>query len=109
MGVGLAIASGSVLVAALIAAVSRRSTLTAAIRERRSVSAADVRRARTIATARGTRHADGGAPLQRARRRCANREYRALVGLAVAVLLLALKATYNGVFWRAARAGCSVS
>ena len=31
----------------------------------------------------------------------ANREHRALVGLAVAVLLLLLKATYNDVFWRA--------
>jgi hypothetical protein len=31
----------------------------------------------------------------------ANREYRAVTGLLVAVLLLALKATYNGMFWRA--------
>ena len=32
----------------------------------------------------------------------ANREYRAVVGFAIAVLLLVLKATYNGSFWRAA-------
>ena len=32
----------------------------------------------------------------------ANREHRALVGLAVAVLLLVLKATYNELFWQAA-------
>ena len=32
----------------------------------------------------------------------ANREYRAAIGFAVAVLLLVLKATYNGSFWRAA-------
>jgi hypothetical protein len=32
----------------------------------------------------------------------ANREHRAIVGLAVAILLLVLKATYNGTFWRAA-------
>jgi protein-S-isoprenylcysteine O-methyltransferase Ste14 len=32
----------------------------------------------------------------------ANREYRAIVGLIAAVLLLILKATYNGSFWRAA-------
>ena len=32
----------------------------------------------------------------------ANREYRAVVGLVVAVLLLLLKATYNGLFWRTA-------
>jgi hypothetical protein len=30
----------------------------------------------------------------------ANREHRALAGLAIAVLLLVLKATYNGLFWR---------
>jgi len=32
----------------------------------------------------------------------ANREHRAIAGFAVAVLLLVLKATYNGLFWRAA-------
>ena len=32
----------------------------------------------------------------------ANREYRAVVGVLLAVLLLALKATYNGAFWRTA-------
>ena len=32
----------------------------------------------------------------------ANREYRAIAGLAAAVLLLIWKATYNGLFWRAA-------
>jgi protein-S-isoprenylcysteine O-methyltransferase Ste14 len=32
----------------------------------------------------------------------ANHEHRAIIGLAVAVLLLLLKATYNGTFWRAA-------
>jgi hypothetical protein len=30
----------------------------------------------------------------------ANHEHRAIVGLALAVLLLFLKATYNGTFWR---------
>lgn len=35
-------------------------------------------------------------------RMMANREYRAAAGLALAWLLLALKATYNGVFWRTA-------
>ena len=34
----------------------------------------------------------------------ANREYRAVAGLAVAILLLIWKATYNGLFWRAAGA-----
>ena len=33
-----------------------------------------------------------------------NREYRAVVGLVLAVLLLIWKATYNGVFWRTAGA-----
>ena len=32
----------------------------------------------------------------------ANREYRAVAGLGVAILLLIWKATYNGSFWRAA-------
>jgi protein-S-isoprenylcysteine O-methyltransferase Ste14 len=32
----------------------------------------------------------------------ANREYRALAGLVAAMLLLVLKATYNGSFWRGA-------
>ena len=32
----------------------------------------------------------------------ANREYRALSGLGIAILLLIWKATYNGLFWRAA-------
>jgi protein-S-isoprenylcysteine O-methyltransferase Ste14 len=31
-----------------------------------------------------------------------NREYRAVVGLLIAMLLLALKASYNGAFWQAA-------
>ena len=34
------------------------------------------------------------------RQAIANREQRALAGLAIAVLLLLLKATYNGLFWR---------
>ena len=32
----------------------------------------------------------------------ANREHRAVIGLAIVILLLALKATYNDLFWRAA-------
>ena len=32
----------------------------------------------------------------------ANREYRAVAGLAAAILLLIWKATYNGLLWRAA-------
>jgi hypothetical protein len=32
----------------------------------------------------------------------ANREYRAMAGVVLAVLLLSLKAAYNGAFWRAA-------
>jgi hypothetical protein len=32
----------------------------------------------------------------------ANHEYRAVAGLLLAVLLLCLKAAYNGSFWRAA-------
>lgn len=104
MGVGVAVACSSVAAASLIA-IYLATTLTAAIKSeeaflrrtfgeqydlyRRGVAA---RRARPSA---GNRRFS----LQQA---IANREYRAVVGLAIAILLLALKATYNGLFWRAA-------
>ena len=104
MGVGLAVASNSVAVGGVIA-LYLAVTLTAAIRNeeaflRRTFGdrydhyrrgrpgvdavAADVHRRFSLAQA------------------TANREHRALVGLAVAVLLLVLKATYNGLLWQAA-------
>ena len=98
MGVGLAVVSGSAVVAALIA-LYLTVTLTAAIKSEEAFLR------RTF----GDRYDQyrGGAPDGQRRRfsiaqALANREYRAITGLAMAVLLLALKATYNGAFWRAA-------
>ena len=101
MGLGLAVASNSLVVGAVIA-LYLAVTLTAAIRSEEAF----LRRTfgdrydryldRTnVAGEAGHRHFS----LAQA---TANREHRALVGLAVAVLLLVLKATYNGSFWRAA-------
>jgi protein-S-isoprenylcysteine O-methyltransferase Ste14 len=105
MGVGLAIAAARVPVAVLIATYLV-ATLTAAIKSeeaflrrtfgdqydlyRRGVAAE--RREPSAATRR--RFSLGQA--------IANREYRAVAGLGIAILLLIWKATYNGVFWRAA-------
>ncbi|HEY2905420.1 MAG TPA: methyltransferase [Vicinamibacterales bacterium] len=104
MGIGLAVASGSAVVAVFIA-VYLTTTLTAAIRSEEAF----------LRRAFGDQydHYRGGREVaetvrRRDRRRFsaaqafANREHRAVVGMAVAMLLLILKATYNGVFWRAA-------
>jgi protein-S-isoprenylcysteine O-methyltransferase Ste14 len=104
MGLGLAIASASTPVAVLIA-VYLVTTLTAAIKSeetylRRTFGEQyDLYRSGVAAKRR-----DPGA----ARRRfsltqaMANREYRAVAGFVVALLLLVWKATYNGSFWRTA-------
>ena len=105
MGVGLAIAAASVPVAALIG-FYLVATLTAAIKSEEAFlrrtfgdqydlyrsGVAAKRRERSAASRRRF-------SLEQAR---ANREYRAVAGLAVAILLLIWKATYNGLFWRAA-------
>lgn len=98
MGAGLAIASARAAVAIVIG-VYLGATILAAVRseeaflrERFGDRYGDYRRG---AVARGSARRFS---LTRA---LANREYRAVVGLAGAVLLLALKATYNAVFWRA--------
>jgi protein-S-isoprenylcysteine O-methyltransferase Ste14 len=104
MGIGLAVACASVPVAALIAAYLA-TTLTAAIKSeeaylRRTFGEQyDLYRS-GVAERRANRSAS---PKRfSAAQAMANREYRAVVGLAFAILLLALKATYNGSFWRAA-------
>jgi hypothetical protein len=105
MGAGLAIASASVPVVALIT-IYLATTLTAAIRSeeaflrrtfgdqydlyRNGVAA----KRRELGTASDRRFS-----LQQA---IANREHRAVAGLGVVILLLIWKATYNGLFWRAA-------
>ncbi len=102
MGVGLAIACASVPVAALIA-VYLVSTLTAAI----SSEEAFLRRTfgdqydlyrRGIAAKR----AGGSRRRFSLAQAAANREYRAVIGLLIAILLLLLKARYTVVFWQVA-------
>jgi len=105
MGAGLAVASGSVIVAVLIG-VYLIATLTAAIKSEEAFlrrtfgdqydlyksGVAAKRRERSAASTRRF-------SVQQA---IANREYRAVAGLGIAILLLVWKATYNGLFWRAA-------
>ena len=105
MGIGMAIACASISVAVLIA-VYLATTLTAAIKseeaylrrhfgdqydlyrsglaEKRERSALNERRRFSLQQA------------------IDNREHRAIAGFVAVVLLLVLKATYNGTFWRAA-------
>ena len=98
MGIGLAVASGRVIVA-LIIALYLAATLTAAIKSeeaflrRRFGSRYDGYRRR------GLVDEDRRFSLAQA---IANREHRAVLGLMGAVLMLLLKATYNGAFWRTA-------
>lgn len=105
MGAGLAVAAASVPVAVLIV-IYLAATLTAAIKSEEAFlrrtfgDQYDLYRSGVAAQRR-----DRGAA---ARRRfsldqaLANREYRAVAGLAIVILLLIWKATYNGLFWRAA-------
>jgi hypothetical protein len=103
MGAGLAIASGS-LVSAILIAIYLGVTLTAAVwaeeamlRRRfgdrydqyRSASYADAASARSGTTA------EVGGRRFRLAQALANREHRAIVGLAIAILLLTWKASYN--------------
>jgi protein-S-isoprenylcysteine O-methyltransferase Ste14 len=97
MGIGLAVVSASPLVFGLIAAYLA-VTLTAAIKSEEA-----------FLRGRFGDHYEryrSGSRIESAQRFSlaqvkANHEYRALVGVGLAVLLLALKATYNGMFWGA--------
>lgn len=99
MGVGLAVMADHVVVTALIA-FYLVVTLSAAVIGEETF----LRRTfgdRYDRYRRGDRSDDGRRRFSMARA-LANREHRAVAGLALAVLLLVLKATYNGTFWRAA-------
>jgi len=104
MGAGLAVTSNSVAVAGVIA-LYLAVTITAAIKNEEAFlrrtfgDRYDRYRYRRPAAAAADEDANRHFSLAQA---MANREHRALVGFAVAVLLLVLKATYNGPFWRAA-------
>jgi phospholipid methyltransferase len=99
MGAGLAIAANNRVVAVLIA-VYLLTTITAAIRSEEAFLR------KTFGDQYDRyRHGPVNRPGTATRRftvaqAMANREHRALAGLVVAVLLLVLKATYNGLFWR---------
>ena len=105
MGVGLAIASASVLVAALIA-LYLVATLTAAMKNEEAFlrrtfgDQYDLYRS-GVEAKRRERSAASRRPFS-LEQAIANREYRAIAGLGAAILLLIWKATYNGAFWRAA-------
>ena len=99
MGIGLLIAANSPVVALLIA-LYLLTTIIAAIRSEEAF----LREKFGDRYDRYRRGAvDGSATAVRrftVAQALANREHRALAGLVVAVLLLVLKATYNGLFWR---------
>jgi protein-S-isoprenylcysteine O-methyltransferase Ste14 len=105
MGVGLAIACASVPVAIVIA-LYLTFTMTAAIRSEQAY----LRRTfgdqyeLYLSGLAAKRVAIASRPQRRfsLAQAIANREHRAIAGFIVAVLLLVLKATYNGSFWRAA-------
>jgi hypothetical protein len=101
VGFGLAVAANSVPVSVLIA-LYLGLTLTAAIKNEEAF----LSRAfgdRYDGYRRGPANAVRGAGRRFSLAQVkANHEHRAVIGVAVAVLLLVLKATYNGSFWRAA-------
>lgn len=96
LGVGLAVASASAVAAVLIA-VYLSTTITAAIRTEEAYL-----RGRFGDAHRQYKAGRAAAAARRFtfERAIANGEHRTVAGIAAAVLLLALKATYNGLFWR---------
>lgn len=103
MGIGLAIASGRVAVVLLIV-LYLGSTITAAIRSEEAFL-----RQKFGDQYDRYRRGEAGSPDTAASTRrfslaqaMANHEYRAMSGVVLAVLLLCLKAAYNGASWRAA-------
>ena len=104
MGAGLAVACANWIVAVLIA-VYLASTLTAAIKSEEAFlrrtfgDQYDLYRSGIAARRKAARGSGRSFDPAQA---IANREYRAVVGFVIALLLLVWKATYNGMFWRAA-------
>jgi protein-S-isoprenylcysteine O-methyltransferase Ste14 len=101
MGAGLAIAAGSLLVAALVAAYLV-VTLTAAIRSEEALLRQRFGDEYDRYRGAASREATGAGKGRRfsVRQALANREPRAVAGLLAAWLLLTWKATYNGTFWQ---------
>jgi protein-S-isoprenylcysteine O-methyltransferase Ste14 len=102
MGAGLAIASGSVAVAIVIA-LYLGTTITAAIRSEEAFLRQKFG-AQYESYRRGVASRDRESATRRfsVAQALANREHRAVAGVVLAILLLGLKAAYNGAFWRTA-------
>jgi len=104
MGLGLAIACASVTVGVLIA-FYLATTLTAAIKSEEAFlrrtfgDQYDLYRSGVAAKRRDRSAARRRFSLAQA---IANREYRAVIGFVIGLLLLGWKATYNSAFWRTA-------
>ena len=102
MGIGLAIASASVVAGLLIAAYVG-ATITAAVRTEEALLrerfGAEYDRYRSNGQSAGWRSARGDRRRFSLGQAIANREHRTIAGLALAALLLLSKATYNGLFW----------
>jgi F0F1-type ATP synthase membrane subunit c/vacuolar-type H+-ATPase subunit K len=98
LGIGLAVGSASLVVAILIG-VYLGITITAAVRTEESFL-------RDRFGDAYQQYKAGHVPAATRRfsfeRAIANGEHRTIAGIAAAVLLLVLKATYNGLFWRTA-------
>ena len=103
MGAGLAIASANVVAAALVT-IYLGAAITAAVRSEEAFlrRAFGDRYERYRVASAGVIAAGNERRRFSAARAMANREHRAVIGLAVAVLVLLLKATYNVSFWPAA-------
>ncbi len=103
MGIGLALASGSMWVVVLIV-LYLGSTITAAVRSEEAF----LRQKFGDQYDRYRRGEVGSTDAAAATRRFsvaqakANHEYRAMLGMVLAVVLLSLKAAYTGAFWQAA-------
>jgi protein-S-isoprenylcysteine O-methyltransferase Ste14 len=96
LGIGLAVASAS-LVATMLIAAYLAITILAAVRTEEAFLHKQFGGVYE-------QYKDGRVPAPPRRfsieRAIANGEHRTIAGIAAAVLLLALKATYNGLFWR---------
>jgi hypothetical protein len=101
MGLGLAIASGSAVVFALIA-IYLGLTIGAAVRSEEAFLRATFGERYVRYRTRGGDDAAARTRRFRWSQALANREHRAVSGFALAILLLVLKAAYNGSLWRAA-------
>ena len=95
LGIGLAVASASLVVAILVGAYLG-VTITAAVRTEESFLRGRFGDAYPQYKAGLAPEATRRFSFERA---IANGEHRTIAGIAAAVLLLALKATYNGLFW----------